>query len=239
MRRTNPVSERADASGTTWSRTRPAAFPRTSTAPTTNALFEQLAASLQAGLGTAQVGLIHLDAVFQRLSLGVDHRPAELVQECPGRLVADPELALQLDRRQPGGMGRHQISSPEPDRQRHPGPMQDGAGRPRDLPATRLALPQPPLRQLEGPGGPALATSKPLGPAARRQVLPAPLLIPESRLKLLQRLGEIGPTHSSTLRMGAFGVNPIGSTGVILVPVSAGSPGTPGASNPPGSRRLP
>src|SRR6266849_1197820 len=37
VRFTNPVSERADASGTAWRRTRPAALPRTSTAPTTNA----------------------------------------------------------------------------------------------------------------------------------------------------------------------------------------------------------
>ena len=180
-------------------------------------LVEQLAAALQAGLGPAEVGLIHLDPALQRLSFGGDHRPAELVQERPGRLVADPELALQLDRRQPGGMGGHQLGGPEPDRQRHPGPMQDRAGRHRDLPATRLALPQPPLRQLEGPGWPALPTPKPLRPSARRQVLPAPLLIPESRLELLQGFGEIGPAHATTLRMVPFGVNPIGSTHEIAL----------------------
>src|SRR6516162_507146 len=34
---TKSVSDRAEASATTWSRTRPAAFPRTSTAPTISA----------------------------------------------------------------------------------------------------------------------------------------------------------------------------------------------------------
>jgi hypothetical protein len=38
VRFTKPVNERAEASGTTWSRTRPAAGPRTSTAPTISAL---------------------------------------------------------------------------------------------------------------------------------------------------------------------------------------------------------
>ena len=62
-----------------------------------------------------------------------------------------------------------------------------------------------------------MPTPKPLRPSAPRQVLPAPLLIPESRLELLQGLGEIGPAHASTLRMGAFGVNPIGSTDVLPI----------------------
>ncbi len=173
-------------------------------------LVQELAAALETGLVTPQIGLIDLDLLLQRLPLGVDHGPTKLVQERPGRLVADPELAPQLHRRQPGGMGGHQVGGPEPDRQRHPRPMQDRARRHRDLPATRLALPQPPVRQLEGCPRPAVRTAKPVGPSARGQVLPAPVLIPESRLEFLQGLGEIRPAHPTTLRMGAFGVNPIG-----------------------------
>ena len=174
-------------------------------------LVQELAAALEAGLVPPQVGLVDLDLLPQRLPLGVDHSAAELVQERPGRLVADPELPLQLHRRQPGRMGRHQVRGPEPHRQRHPRPMQDRARRHRDLPATRLALPQPPLRQLEGCRRPAVRTAEPLRPSARRQVLPASVLVPESSLELLQRPGEIRSAHSATLRMGAFGVNPISS----------------------------
>jgi hypothetical protein len=138
--------------------------------------------------------------------------PAELVQERPGRLVAQPELALQLDRRQPRCVSGYQVRGPEPDRQRHPRPMQDRARRRRSLPIACLALPEPPARQLEGARRPAVPAAKPLGPPARRQVRSTPLVVPEPGLKLLQGLGEIRPAHPAILRMGVFGVNPIDRT---------------------------
>jgi len=55
-------------------------------------------------------------------------------------------------------------------------------------------------------------TAKPVGPSARRQVLPTSLVVPEPGLELLQRLGEIRPAHPATLSVGPFGVNPIGTT---------------------------
>ena len=174
-------------------------------------LLQELAAPLQACLRTAQVGFVDLDLVLERFPLGVHHGPAQLVQECPRRLVADPELALQLDRRQPRGMGGHEVGGPEPHRQRQPRPMQDRARRQRRLPFAHLALPQPPVRQLEGVSLPASRTAKALWPPASGQVLPTRVVVSESDLELLQRLGEIGPAHLPTLPMGAFGVNPISS----------------------------
>lgn len=55
-----------------------------------------------AGLVTPQIGLIDLDLLLQRLLLGVDHGATKLVQERPGRLVADPELARSCTADSPG-----------------------------------------------------------------------------------------------------------------------------------------
>lgn len=183
-------------------------------------LLQQLAAPLQACLRTAQVGFVDLDRVLERCSLGVDHGQTQLVQERPSRLVAEPELAVQLYGRQSGGMSGHQVGGPEPHPQRQPRPMQDRARRQGGLPAARLALPQPPVRQLERSPLPASRTAKALWPPASGQVRPARVVLPESGLELLQGLGKIETTHLATLPMGPFGVNPIANTHIICLEVS-------------------
>ena len=55
----------------------------------------------------------------------------------PGRLVAEPELALQLPGRQPGGLSGHEVGAPEPYRQWPPRPMQGRARRQGGLPSAR------------------------------------------------------------------------------------------------------
>jgi len=104
-------------------------------------LIQELAATLEADLGTAHVGFVDFDPLLQRLPAGSHHGSAELVQQRPGRLVTEPELALQLDRRQPGRMGRHEVGRPEPHRQWQPRPMQHCARRQGGLSAACLALP--------------------------------------------------------------------------------------------------
>ena len=133
------------------------------------------------------------------------------MEERPGRLVAEPELALQLHGRQPGGMSGHEVGGPEPYRQWQPRPMQGRARRQGGLPSARLAWPQPPVRELEGGPLPASRTAKALWPSASGQVFPTRVVLPESGRKLLQGLGKIGPAPLATLPMGSFGVNPIGS----------------------------
>ena len=129
----------------------------------------------------------------------------------PGRLVAEPELALPLHGRQPGGMSGHEVGGPEPYRQWQPRPMQGRARRQGGLPSARRALPQPPVRELEGGPLPASRTAKALWPPASGQVFPTRVVLPESGLELLQGLGKIGPAHLATRPMRSFGVNPIGT----------------------------
>src|SRR6266852_6143700 len=87
--------------------------------------------------------------------------------------------------------------------------MQDRARRQGGLSATRLALPQPPVRQLERLSLPALPTAKAGWPSAGGKVALTSVVVPKSALELFQGLWEIGLAHPATLSVGAFGVNPI------------------------------
>ena len=162
-------------------------------------LIQELAAALETHIGTAHVGFVDLDLVLQRFPVRSHHGPAELVQERPGRLVTDPELTLQLDRRQPGRMGRHEAGRPEPYRQRQPRTMQNRPRSQGGLPATRFALPQPPSRQLEDFCLPTSRTANSLWPPAGGQVLPTHVVVPEPSLELLQRPGKVRAPHLATL----------------------------------------
>ena len=73
----------------------------------------------------------------------------QLVQERPGCLVGDPELALQLERRQARRVSGHQAGGPEPHRQWQPRSVQNRARRQGGLSSAGLALPKPPSRQLD------------------------------------------------------------------------------------------
>ena len=74
--------------------------------------------------------LIDLDDPFERLPVRIDHRSPQLLCQQPGGLVGEAELILQLPRRHPVGMRRHQMRGPKPNRQRelramHHGPCRD------------------------------------------------------------------------------------------------------------------
>ena len=78
---------------------------------------------------------------------GADDAAAQLgaQQRTPSCKGAESELALQLQRRDAVGMGRHQIGRPEPSGQRQLGVVHDRAGRDRGLLAAAGAFPSPRL----------------------------------------------------------------------------------------------
>lgn len=80
-------------------------------------------------------GLVNFDHALQRVAIGIDHRPPQLLRKQPGRAVGEPELPLQLLRRHAVGMGGHEVSCPEPYRQRQLGPVHHRPGRYRGLPS--------------------------------------------------------------------------------------------------------
>ena len=146
-------------------------------------------------------GFVDLDQAGQRAAVRGDHAAAQLGAEQPCRLVrAEGELALQLQRRDAVGMGRHQIGRPKPDGQRQLGLMHDGAGGHRGLPAALSAFPGPRLGvQFPGPAIAAAGADKAIGPAHREQVSDARRLIREALLKLDQGAGKRG--HTSLANM--------------------------------------
>ena len=83
-----------------------------------------MAASAAAGervmlAAAGDFGFVDLDQAGERAAAGRHHAAAQLGADQPRRLVgAEGELALQLQRRDAVGMGRHQIGRPEPGGQR-------------------------------------------------------------------------------------------------------------------------
>src|SRR5271169_6721583 len=147
---------------------------------------------IEIGLGVPErdLRLVDLDHALKGLALGVDHGEAELLGEEPSRLVGDRKLVLQLERRDAVRVGCHEVGRPEPEGQRQPGAVHDGAGGDRGLAAAGDAL--------VGPGAalqqdrPAVATARAdeaLRPASREEEGGASSLVRERFLDLGQRAG--------------------------------------------------
>jgi len=160
----------------------------------------QLATPAQAGLGSANPGIVDLHVAVQRLAGRVDHGATEFVQEQPRGLVpANAQLPLQEQRGDAALVRGHQVRRPKPDRQRGLGPMEHRARRQRDLVPTLRAFAPMPLA--EGIRSPTLAarTSKPVGPSTRLQVLPAGRFVSELLLELPEAGRERRAGHGGTL----------------------------------------
>ena len=140
------------------------------------------------------LGFIDLDEAGERAAARRQHAAAQLGTNQPSRLVGtEGELALQLQRRDPVGVGGHQIRRPEPRRQRQLGVMQDGSSSDRGLPAAFGAFIRPSFGfQLPGLAAAAPRTDKPVRPTRRKKVLGASGLVAEALLKLDQGAGKVG-----------------------------------------------
>src|SRR5918996_752352 len=179
-------------------------------------LVEQLAAAPQSNLRPADVGFVDLHVVLQGFAIRAHHGPAQLMEHHPGHLVAgNAELALQLERRQPGRMRGDEARGPEPEGQRCARTMQHRPPGDGGLMPTGLALPEPSPRELKRLGVLAAWTVVPLWPSTLGQVPTAGSLVAEPRLKVGQRPRKVRPSHTPTLPVGAFGVNRI-SMSVLL-----------------------
>jgi len=156
-----------------------------------------LAATSEPGLGTADEGLLDLDGPGQRLTPRIDHRRPKLVQHHPrGLITGDPELSLQLHRRDPRRRRRHQVGTPEPQMQRHPSPVQHSARRRRGLPPTLSTLPQESFGDRPRLVMPAPRALEALRPARGHEILPARSFIREPLLELDDRSRKLGPAHA-------------------------------------------
>lgn len=70
--------------------------------------------------------LVDLNNSLQEGTVGIDHRPTQLVQQQPGGLVGpDAELRLSLLGRDAVGVAGHQVDGLEPGPQRQLAPVHD------------------------------------------------------------------------------------------------------------------
>ena len=156
----------------------------------------QLTAPAQAGLGITNPRIINFHFASQWLACQVDHRAPEFMEHHPGRFIpAQGELALQEQRRETALVSRHQVSGPEPNRQRNFCVMQDRSGRQRNLMPTTGALPTPQLHQFVCSPLSASSTNEAIGPATGGQVLLTRFIAREFRLEFAQRLRKRRARH--------------------------------------------
>jgi len=117
--------------------------------------------------------LIFVDSE-EMLALRPNQSGAQLVQHLEGSLVArQPQLPMELHSRHTGRLGRHQIGTPEPDRQRHPTLVHDGSRRERSIGSAVTAAEHHRLACGKPVGyirSATLRTGKPVRPAQMLQI---------------------------------------------------------------------
>lgn len=166
--------------------------------------------TLLAFLRGADIGLVHLHLAMQAVATGTDHRPPQLVQPGPRRLVAaQPQHTLQAQGAHPILLAGDEPHRQEPQPQGLARPFEDRAGRQRHLPAAGATAQQPArhfrrlLHRSAGRAGEAVRPAQPsdVGPARR--------FAAEPRLELLKRPGVINSwlgaariRHASILSLG-------------------------------------
>jgi hypothetical protein len=102
----------------------------------------ELAAAAQASLASTHPGIIDLNLSPQWFPRRVHHRAPKFMKHHPGGLITvQPELALKEQGRHSPLVRRHQVSRPEPDRQRSFRVVQDRPSRQGRLVAAPGALP--------------------------------------------------------------------------------------------------
>ncbi len=141
--------------------------------------------ALETGLSAADPRLVDLDLTGQPGPVGVDHRPAQLVEQGPGRLVAgQPEEALELKGRDAGRVRGHEEGRREPRRERQMAPVEDGPGGGRGLMPARPTLPQPAVGQEVDAVRAAPGAAEAVRPAGLDEVAPARLVVREAPVEL-------------------------------------------------------
>lgn len=100
--------------------------------------------------------------------IGAHHRSAQFVEQAKGRLIpAQAKLTLQLDSGHAGGLACNQVSSPEPDAERHVAAFHGRADHQAGLAAARAA------HQDARPGGEAKRIADHTAVWARKAIRPA------------------------------------------------------------------
>src|SRR5271157_52540 len=182
-----------------------------------NGLGLGLSAAL-ASFHTADIGLVHLYRAAERVPSGADHRPAQLVQPGPGRLVAaEAENTLQPQSADAVLLVGDIPHRHEPHSQRLSGVLKDCPGRQRRLPLAPSAVQQPPRRHPRLARPPAMRAYEPTRPAQAPDIFAAGGVAAEPLVNLLKRPGIINPGDKISGVLHPPRLSP-GPTGVKRIP---------------------
>ena len=142
------------------------------------------------------IGFVNLDRTGQQIPPGPDHRPAQLVQPSPSRLVtAEPKLPLQPECADPNLLAGHEPHRQKPHPQRFVGGLEDRARRQRCL-AAACPTPQPSSRHRPRLlGRAAMAADESVRPSQTPNVIAAGLVTAEPFVHRLECLRIINPRH--------------------------------------------
>jgi hypothetical protein len=148
-----------------------------------------------ARLFAAQITLLRFDDTFQAVPPRTNHRPAQLVQPSPRRLVApQPQQPLDGQGARPVLLVRHLPPRAKPPRQRQAAALQDRSDRPRGRSSASSAKPpstaHPPCLRATAGRAPESVRPSPL-----LQIKPACLFCRKLLLQLHQRPWVCFPTH--------------------------------------------
>ena len=129
--------------------------------------------------------LVRLHVHDQRKPVGGVHRPADLVHQRPGRLVApQAQMALELQSRHPVRVRSHDVDGPMPASQRHVRAVHERPGRRRGLLPAVAALVDAarPLEPDRVPA-PAVRANEAVRPSAPEEILRASFVVREHPLE--------------------------------------------------------
>ncbi len=126
----------------------------------------------------AQIGIVQLHPAAKTPASGtLGHHLHQLVLDAPGGIVGNPQLAVQLHRRDPLlGLGQ-QVDRLEPEGQRQLAGLEDGPGDDRGLPAAAVALAQLAGVQETAPVVAAVRAHEAVRPAQPEQCVMALVLV--------------------------------------------------------------
>ena len=145
--------------------------------------------------GATDVGFIDLDAAGEAIAARPDHRPTQLVEPGPGRLVAaQPEHPLQAQGADAVLLAGDEPHRQEPHPQRLACVLKHRAGRQRCAPTTTPAPQQPIRHRPRLPDHAAVRAGEAIRPTESPDILPASRVAAEPLVHLLERPWVINPT---------------------------------------------
>ena len=130
--------------------------------------------ALAAASLATEIGVVELDPPAERvLAVALHHHLHQLVAHAPRRVVGDPQMAVQLHRRDPFLVLGHEVDGLKPHRQGQLGGVEDGSCGDRGLAVAAIALLELAAVELTASVVATVRAQKPIGPSPLKERIEA------------------------------------------------------------------